>query len=1106
MYFGGARHRFPTRLLCIAAVISGVVVPLPVGRGTAAAADDVIVDVGSVKVVEGGDRTRNIAVPVLLSQPSGTTVTVQYRLLAGTATAGSASVIGADFNAAAGAFKTLTFAPGVVARTAVVPIYGDSRNEGPETARVLLSSVAGGASIGRAEGIVTIANDDPVATRKVSVGSVTLTEGDTARRTISVPITLTTRATASVSVKYRILAGTATAGSDFSNNGGLDKTAVFRVDATGYTPVQVDIPVLLYPDAVAEVNETFTVRIVGVTGVAVVGTAIGNITIVDSTETPTAPVTPAAPTIASADAGKIAVSWVAPSSGGGQITTFGISCSSSNGGTLLATTAPGGSSSLVFEGVAVNKEYRCTVAAANLFGWGPTSSLSNSVTVESRTAPDIPGAPSVLSETMGEIAVWWFAPADGGSPITSFAIFCFSGTAPAILSATAPGGSNVFTFEQVQVGADYRCTVAAANQFGGSATSPLSESVIVESGTPPDAPDTPSVSSLAVGQIDVSWTAPSDGGSPITGYGILCISNTGGDAVSATAAGDANSARVSGAADWDSYRCTVVARNFFGDSPESPQSNAVIALTATPPTFTQVGAGGSHSCGLNADHKVVCWGANAYGQATAPSGLFTQVSVGLIHSCGLTLEQSVHCWGNNGWGQATPPSGTFTQVSAGNSHSCGVRTNQAVVCWGYNGYGQTAAPVGTFSQIDTGHVHSCGVRVDQTVACWGYNPNGAATAPPGLFLQISAAEYHSCGIRVDRTILCWGLSNPNSFQYNDPGQLKAPAGQFMHVTTGWAHSCGLRLDRTVACWGDNSSGQLDAPPGSFTELSAGSEHACGLREDELIICWGRNSGAAATAPEGMFAAVSASNMHVCALRIIGSVACWGDNEEGQASASSGTFTQLATGSDYSCGIRIDDEVICWGDTPFGQGDTPSGPFKVLSTGSYHACGLRADQSIVCWGFNNSGQASAPPGTFTQVGAGGIHSCGLTVDHSVVCWGNNSGAQTNAPEGQFMQLDVGINHSCGIRTDQTVTCWGYNGSGQVSAPSGAFIKVSAGDGLSCGIRTDHTVACWGYGISSETDAMPGRFVEVSAGSLNACGLRNDRVIICWEGENGSSIVH
>ena len=71
-----------------------------------------------------------------------------------------------------------------------------------------------------------------------------------------------------------------------------------------------------------------------------------------------------------------------------------------------------------------------------------------------------------------------------------------------------------------------------------------------------------------------------------------------------------------------------------------------------------------------------------------PAGTFTEVAAGGYHTCGLKTDGTLACWGYNASGQSTPPAGTFTQVAAGYAHTCGVRTDGAFVCWGDNSYGQ----------------------------------------------------------------------------------------------------------------------------------------------------------------------------------------------------------------------------------------------------------------------------------------------------------------------------------------------------------------------------------------------------------------------------------
>ncbi len=67
------------------------------------------------------------------------------------------------------------------------------------------------------------------------------------------------------------------------------------------------------------------------------------------------------------------------------------------------------------------------------------------------------------------------------------------------------------------------------------------------------------------------------------------------------------------------------------------------------------------------------------------------MSAGWDHTCGVQRDGSVACWGDDGDGEATPPAGEFASVIAGEEHTCGVKVDGSVACWGEQARGLTAA-------------------------------------------------------------------------------------------------------------------------------------------------------------------------------------------------------------------------------------------------------------------------------------------------------------------------------------------------------------------------------------------------------------------------------
>ena len=226
--------------------------------------------IADVSVKEGNSGTRLMTFTVTLSTAAAGPVTVAYSTADGTATSGS------DYVAASG---NLTFAAGEISKTITVKVKGDKVAEGNEAFTVRLGNAAG-ATIADGSATGTITNDDAAAKLPaLSVGDVSLREGDSGTAELMFVVTLDKAATSRVTVNYATTDGTATAGSDYAALAGK------LTFAPGETSKMVHVAVK--GDTVVEANETFSLTLSGARGTTIAdATAVGQITDDDTQQDP----------------------------------------------------------------------------------------------------------------------------------------------------------------------------------------------------------------------------------------------------------------------------------------------------------------------------------------------------------------------------------------------------------------------------------------------------------------------------------------------------------------------------------------------------------------------------------------------------------------------------------------------------------------------------------------------------------------------------------------------------------------------------------------------------------------------------------------------------
>ncbi len=215
--------------------------------------------INSVTVPEGNSGTTPASFTVSLSAPSNQTVTAQFATSNGSATAGS------DYQSASG---TVTFPPNSTSQIVSVDVFGDGLDEPDETFNVTLSAPVN-ATIATATGTATILDDDD-ALPSLSIGDVSVTEGNSGAVGAVFTVTLSSASAQTVTVTYGTADVTAAAPGDYSTTSG---TVTFTPQQTTQT---VTVPVI--GDTTFEGTETFNVNLTSPTNASIAdGTGVGTI-------------------------------------------------------------------------------------------------------------------------------------------------------------------------------------------------------------------------------------------------------------------------------------------------------------------------------------------------------------------------------------------------------------------------------------------------------------------------------------------------------------------------------------------------------------------------------------------------------------------------------------------------------------------------------------------------------------------------------------------------------------------------------------------------------------------------------------------------------------
>ena len=206
--------------------------------------------------------------------------------------------------------------------------------------------------------------------------------------------------------------------------------------------------------------------------------------------------------------GSAVVSWTAPANNGSAITAYVVTPYI---GFIAqpARTFNSAATSQTITGLTNGTAYLFKVAARNANGTGPQSAAPPAVTVGAPVAPTgvtaVPGdASAVLS---------WTAPSDNGFSISAYVVTPYVGST-AQMARTLSSTATTQTITGLTNATTYTFTVAAKNAKG---TGPPSAATAAITAGAPVAP-TNVVAVPGNGSAALSWTAPANNGSSISGY------------------------------------------------------------------------------------------------------------------------------------------------------------------------------------------------------------------------------------------------------------------------------------------------------------------------------------------------------------------------------------------------------------------------------------------------------------------------------------------------------------------------------------------------------------------------------------------------------------
>lgn len=287
---------------------------------------------------------------------------------------------------------------------------------------------------------------------------------------------------------------------------------------------------------------------------------------------------PSAPTSLSSTEGdtSLSIAFTDGFNGGSSITNYQYSTSTDGSSyTSYVSLSPADNTSPITIGSLTNgTTYYIKIRAINAAGVGFESDV-----LSTNTNPyGVPGAPTInsLTPANSQVTVGWTAAEPNGRAVTKYWVQHTSNNGATWSSAIDVGNNLSSPITGLSNGTEYKFRVYAQNARGTGVISATSSGSTPR--TVPEQVSTPS-SSSGDKSFSISWSAPGNGGSSITGYKVSLSSDGGATWGAAEDVGAVTSKSWTGLANGTSYAGRVLAYNVAGDGSFSGGS------TARTPTF-----------------------------------------------------------------------------------------------------------------------------------------------------------------------------------------------------------------------------------------------------------------------------------------------------------------------------------------------------------------------------------------------------------------------------------------------------------------------------------------------------------------------------------------